>query len=324
MELITDDILNTSVQANFVVLPAVIGLLGIAFNFVIVAVFVKLGFSDTTNISLLSLALADIGVLLTMVGYSVIYNPVVLAVTPSGVMDAVGYAVMGTSHVMFCRIAGCLTAFITVERFICIAWPLHVKSIVTPGRTTFTVVAIYVFMVSCTVPTIIANQIGPRFDPQLNTTVVGLVLSANADQLENFTLVVDIIAQVTSFVLVTLSTLGLIRSLLKIAKWRRSTSTSSQAAANVSGRDKQLVKMIVLISTVFIVCSLPTVVGNLVMIFSKDFNIKGGNKNLFLFVCGFFFLLDSINSTVNIFIYIKMSTKFRDVLLSFVCVVKEK
>ncbi|CAL1538301.1 unnamed protein product [Lymnaea stagnalis] len=309
--MISDGFLAAFLGINLVVISTVLGLTGIVFNIINITVFASLGFSDTTNISLLGLAVADLGVLVTVIGYSVTYNPLTVQVTPFETIDAVNYVVLGTPHVLFCRIAGCLTAFITFERFMCVAFPLHVKSIVTPKRTTLVVLSIYIILVACTLPQFLANQIAPRFNPQSNVTVIGIVLSPNADQLENFTLTVDIVAQVASFVVVVASTLGLVRSLVTIAKWRSCTSSSSQSL-QVSGRDKQLVKMVLLISVVFICCSLPTVVGNLVMIFVKDFNTKGRNKNLFIFVCVIFFILDAINSTINIFIYLRMSSKFRE------------
>ncbi|CAL1538305.1 unnamed protein product [Lymnaea stagnalis] len=324
MDMISDELLATFMGTNLVVILTVLGFAGIVFNIINITVFVSLGFSDTTNISLLGLATADIGVLLPVIGYSVLYNPLTLQVTPFETIDAVNYVVLGSTHVLFCRIAGCLTAFITFERFMCVAFPLHVKAIVTHKRTILVVVGIYATLVASTLPQYLANQIAPRFNAQFNITVIGIVLSPSADQLENFTLTVDIVAQVASFVIVVASTLGLVRSLVSVAKWRSSTS-SSALSLKVSGRDKQLVKMVLLISVVFIACSLPTVVGNLVMVFVKDFNVKGSNKNLFIFVCVIFFILDAINSIINIFIYLRMSSKFREKFWSvFQCRSKDK
>ncbi|CAL1538302.1 unnamed protein product, partial [Lymnaea stagnalis] len=311
MAMISDELLVTFMGINLAVTSAILGFAGIVFNIINITVFVSLGFSDTTNISLLGLAVADIGVLFTEIGYSVTYNPLTLQVTPFETIDAVNYVVLGTTHVLFCRIAGCLTAFITFERFMCVAFPLHVKAIVTHKRTTFIVVSIYVTLVASTLPQYLANQMAPRFNPQLNVTVIGIVLSPNADQLEYLTLTVHIVTQVSSFVVVVASTLGLVRSLVSVAKWRSSTASSSQSL-QVTCRDKQLVKMVFLISVVFIACSLPTVVGNLVMVFVKDFNVKGRNKNLFIFFGVICFILDAINSSMNIFIYLRMSSKFKE------------
>ncbi|CAL1538304.1 unnamed protein product [Lymnaea stagnalis] len=324
MDMISDELLATFMGINLTVISSILGFAGVVFNSIIIVVFVSLGFSDTTNITLFGLALADIGVMLTEIGYSVTCNPLTLQFTPFETIEAVNYVVLGTPHVLFCRIAGCLTAFITFERFMCVAFPLHVKSIVTHKRTIWVVVGIYVSLVSLTLPQFLAYQIGPRFIWQSNLTVIGIVISPNIDQLEKFALVVPIVTQVASFVVVVASTLGLVRSLVSVAKWRSSTSSSAQSL-QVSGRDKQLVKVVFLISVVFICCSLPTIVGNLVMLFVKDFNVKGRKKNLFLFFGVICFILDAINSTINIFIYLRMSSKFREKFCSiFQCRSEDK
>ncbi|CAL1538317.1 unnamed protein product [Lymnaea stagnalis] len=316
MNAVSDEVLYVFMQVNDVVVSAIIGFLGIVFNLINIAVFVTLGLSDTTNISLLGLAVADIGVSLTMFGYGVVNNPLVLAAAPHvDIIDAVNYVVLGAPHVMFSRIAGCLTAFVTVERFLCISLPLHVKTIVTRRRISLAVGGVYVLMVVSTVPTFIANQIGPRFNSRLNLTTDGLVLSWNSDQLESVTLLVNIVVQMTSFCVVIVSTLGLIRSLVRMSQWR--SASSSTPDTKVSSRDKQLVKMVLTIAVVFIACSLPIVVGNLVMVFVKDFSVKGNTRNLFILVIALLFLMDSINSTVNIFMYLKMSSRFRETFLSF-------
>ncbi|CAL1538294.1 unnamed protein product [Lymnaea stagnalis] len=301
---------------NYVILSALISTPGVVFNIINIVVFIRLGVSDTINISLLGLALADIGVLLTLTGYSVMYNPLVLASVPQmDVIDAVNYVVLGTPHVLFSRIAGCLTAFIAVERCLCIAWPLRVKSLLTPWRTGTVVICIYIVLVSSTLSLFVANRIGPRFNQEFNLTAVGLIVASNVDLMENISLTICIIAQMTAFAVVTMSTLGLVRSLIRVAKWRKSTSVCARLN-HVSIRDKQLVKMIVILSTVFIVCALPTVVGNLVMIFLKDFNVKGTGKSLFICCFSVFFVLEAINSSANIFIYFKMSSKFKEMFLS--------
>ncbi|CAL1538313.1 unnamed protein product [Lymnaea stagnalis] len=312
---ISDALLYSFIFVVNVLLAFVVGFLGVVFNLINVVTFIKMGLSDNTNISLLSLAVADIGVSLTMIGYSVVYNPLILEATPIDLIRAVNYTIQGSCHILFSRIAGCLTAFITVERFLCIAFPLHVRAIVTPRRTSSVVVFIYAFLTVCTIPFYVANQIGQRYDQDSNRTTYGLVVAPNADHLEGFTLTVNSVAQMTSFALVVVSTLGLIRSLLKVSRWRSSASSCS-SHQEVRVRENQLVKMTLLIAAVFIACSLPTVVGNLAMLFLKDFNIKGRSKNIFVFMFVIFFMLDSINSTINMFIYIKMSSKFKVQLIS--------
>ncbi|CAL1538306.1 unnamed protein product, partial [Lymnaea stagnalis] len=306
--MMSDDALRL-IQFSLVVAAPAVALPGIALNIVNVIVFIRLGLSDTTNISLLGLAVADIGVLLTMVGFSVIYNPCM----PGDVryvefVRAFDYVVLGVTRVLFSRIAGCLMAFVTLERFLCISRPLHVKSIITPGRTSFIVVGVYVVMLTNTVPAFIADRIAPKFIPHLNATVLGLVFASDAEELENITLTLNVTAQVTSFFVVVVSTLSMIRSLGRGALWRKSTAVKIR---HVSVRDKQLVKMVIVVAMVFIVCFSPTIFVNSLMRIVSDFNIKGKERNLFIACCYLCYLMRSINSAVNTFVYLSMSTKFQ-------------
>ncbi|CAL1538298.1 unnamed protein product, partial [Lymnaea stagnalis] len=282
---------------------------GIFCNVINVIVFVRLGLTDATNISLLGLAVADIGVLLTMIGYCVIFSPLTIAAVPSrDIIDAVNYVVLGTPHLVFSRISGLLTGWINISRLVCVTWPLRVNTLFTRQRTSLAVLTAYTFMFASAVPTFIAHRIGMRFNPALNITVVGLLFIAETEELENITISVNVAAQMATFVVVTLSTLFLTRSLHKVAQWRGSVSRQTSKS---STRDKMLVKMVILISVVFIVCSLPTVVVNEVMPFLNEFNINGRERNAFILTCGIFFLLQSVNAAVNFFIYLAMSSKFK-------------
>ncbi|CAL1538310.1 unnamed protein product [Lymnaea stagnalis] len=182
-------------------------------------VFFRLGLSDSTNISLAGLALADIGVSLTMLCYGALNNPLVFRTASAlDAVDAVRYIVLGTSHILFSRIAGLLTAFISLERFLCVTWPLHIKSIVTTQRTIFVMLSVYVFMVASNIPTWLVNRIGQRLNQRLNVTTVGLISSPNAEVLDNVTITISVTVQMTSFAIVAVSTACMINSLRKVAE----------------------------------------------------------------------------------------------------------
>ncbi|CAL1538315.1 unnamed protein product [Lymnaea stagnalis] len=307
--MISDELLFIFIQVAGVCIAGLVGFLGVVSNVINIVIFVKIGFSDTTNLSLLALAVADVSVSLPMIGYSFINVPFVFSLLGESLRVAI-YAVLGSIQIVFCRISGLLTAFLALERFFCVAWPLRVKTLVTPKLTVWVIISITAIMTSSDVPYALANLIGPIYDPLLNETVYGTVFIPYSECFEAITVIIQVLAQMTSFVVVSVSTLGLIRSLRTISQWRKSTSSVS-LPAHVSRREKQLVKMVILISTVFIVCSLPTVVGNLAMVFVEDFNDRGPNRNMFILASSVFVILNSINSMINIFVYVNMSSRFR-------------
>ncbi|KAK3737435.1 hypothetical protein RRG08_059004 [Elysia crispata] len=117
----------------------VISLGGVIKNVINIAVFVKLGFNETSNISLLTLAICDL--LLTLWG-TICINPgftdAELPFLPTELAQLTG---AGLSVFIF-RCSAWVIAFISFERCLCILIPLKVKKWVTPKTTTAVMVAI--------------------------------------------------------------------------------------------------------------------------------------------------------------------------------------
>ncbi|KAH9525772.1 hypothetical protein Btru_002327 [Bulinus truncatus] len=300
--------------AIYGIVSGIVSALGVVFNSVNLYVFARMGFADTTNVTLCSLAAADLAILLMLLAFSVIYNTAfVQAVQTMQVVAALDYLPVGWPFVCFSRVSGCLTAYVALERFLCVAAPLRVKSILTPGRAAAVNASVYVVMIGSTLPVFVGFKLGPIHDEALNATLLGLIPSPDSHDLENFSLSFNVFVQLASFFLVVVFTAGLIRSFIKKTEWRNSTSSSGQSAS-ISTRDKKLVKMILLIAAIFIACSFPGVLGILAMLFVDDYNIAGRYKNLFIVTFALFFALGSVNSTVTIFVYFDMSSRLSSVV----------
>ncbi|GFR93947.1 LOW QUALITY PROTEIN: chemosensory receptor B [Elysia marginata] len=112
------------------------GLLGIVSNTANIIVYVKMGLSETANISLLALSTCDLIVSLCVLLASNCANPLLLATKrlPSGasikeityVASSVLYNCLG--------LGACVTAILSTERCLCVIFPLKVKSIVTASQ----------------------------------------------------------------------------------------------------------------------------------------------------------------------------------------------
>ncbi|BFZ03208.1 hypothetical protein BsWGS_06247 [Bradybaena similaris] len=88
---------------TYVSLCGIISLFGIGANIANIVVFMKQGFKDSINISLLGLAVADLGCLLTMFYSSFGYNPAFGSLgLPFDIQD-VTYVSGGYPHVYFNR-----------------------------------------------------------------------------------------------------------------------------------------------------------------------------------------------------------------------------
>ncbi|KAK3747510.1 hypothetical protein RRG08_009491 [Elysia crispata] len=157
-----------------------------------------------------------------------------------------------------------------------------------------------------------------RFVRKLSRTssTISLVYTHNGPELENISFSISVFAQLSSFVAVIICTVILVRKLAQSSRWRAQTGTKSDtaktgAAGSMSPKDKRLVKMITFLSVIFIACFLPSAVNLIVMICSAEYSIVGRYRNLFQVGWWFLNCLEAVNSSVNIFVYYKMSSRYR-------------
>nr|NP_001191513.1 chemosensory receptor A [Aplysia californica]ACL13286.1 chemosensory receptor A [Aplysia californica] len=311
------DILSDEVT-NSVVICGLLSLLGVLTNVINIVVFAKQGFQDSMNISLMGLAVSDLSSLVTMIWLSILcYKPLFyLSELPFDPRDIM-YLTGSTTHSVFVKIATLITAFITFERCLCIAVPLKVKTIITPGRTKTIIISIYLAISLLMIPFFLGNRLEWVFDFRTNATVLKATYKAKREILEAITFLAQgAFATTFSFVFVICCTIVLVVKLNSKTKWRKATAAKSDRATDGVGvKDQKVVKMVTFIAVIFIVCSVPPTLVFLYMVFDTDFRIDGVYRNLFLVVWSTTFLTETINSSVNIFVYLKMSSKYRAVFM---------
>ncbi|XP_012940078.1 platelet-activating factor receptor-like [Aplysia californica] len=310
---VSDELLNIFVVFFLVAAAGPICFFGTIFNAINAIVFFKQGFQDTVNITLFFLAISDLGTLVNIFGMSICYNPwFVQADLPIHYHD-LSYLTTGWLSLCFARISSWITAFVTFERCLCIALPLKVKTIITPRNTVIVILGIYVTMIVSVAPVYYAIGLGPKYFPQLNATKIGLVYISNGVSIENVSLSINAFSQLFSFFATITCTIILVHNLLLKSKWRQSSSSAVQQKS-FSKRDAKVVKMIVFISSVFIACYLPSAVNFIATVIFDEYGVLGRYQNMFVLTWVIFLCLVATNSTVNIFVYYNMSSKFREIL----------
>ena len=83
------------------------------------------------------------------------------------------------------------------------------------------------------------------------------------------------------------------------------------AAEHAVNRDRKLGRMIVLLSGIIFLCYIPSTVALLVQLIQPGFSMLGRYRNSFFATWSFVWVLDAFNSSVNIFVYYNMSSKYR-------------
>uniref|UniRef100_A0A2C9L5F3 G-protein coupled receptors family 1 profile domain-containing protein n=1 Tax=Biomphalaria glabrata TaxID=6526 RepID=A0A2C9L5F3_BIOGL len=292
------------------VVCASVAFFGIILNLLNVCLFVKMGFQETANISLLGLSISDLCGLLTLEWMFLCLNPLFIEAGLPLAQVEVEYITGGYPHVCFARITGVITAFVTFERCLCIARPLDVKSFLTPSRTVLIIAGIYICMIASVVPAFEVNQLQWKFYASENRTKLGIAYNARRDEVEGVVLVVNDSFGYIAFVMVSVLTAILISSLEANRKWRLK-SISTAHATTVTLRDKRMMRIVLVISTMFVTLSFPITV---VFIFTKaypQFGTWGKYSNLFYICSVCLTLLEICNSSFTFFVYYSMSAKFR-------------
>ncbi|KAH9507673.1 hypothetical protein Btru_053426 [Bulinus truncatus] len=292
------------------VITGLVTFLGVVFNIINAIVYVKMGRGDPVNITLLALSLAELGassVLLIMSFFTL----------PDLSMRylAVAYLISWI-HISFSRISSCLTAFVTLERYLCVALPLKVKTLITSGRTTAVVILIYIGMTASMVPPYFARKIEPTVMPDTNETIMMFVFrEAQSQGMEKISVMTNNIALLVAFAVVFVSTLMIVVNLHNQTKWRN-TALSTGKNDFTSTRDNRVVKMITLIAGIFILSYLPVVVSTAAMLCFPEYSVEGRYSQLFTLIWGFNFLLEGINAMASMLVYLKMSSKYKAVFWS--------
>lgn len=118
---------------------------------------------------------------------------------------------------------------------------------------------------------------------------------------------------VCTFIIVATCTAVLSSQLHKQAKWRLATVSNAQHD-KISNRNLNVAKMVVTISTLFIICFVPFPIIMVAIAFKPNLQLHAKFLNLTSILSGFMYTMESVNASANIFIYKHMSLKYRETL----------
>ncbi|CAG5135057.1 unnamed protein product [Candidula unifasciata] len=307
-QLISDNTTYILIIVFQVSFTGVLAVGGIITNTINIVVFFKTGLSDSVNISLFGLAVGDLCSLIFSFWESVCFNPLFHNIGAPVVFTEIEYITGCWPHVCFVRVTSYITAFVTFERCLCIALPLKVKSIVTAGRTKGIIIVIFLIVMITSIPEYYVSRLVYKFYPEKNRTLLGIYFIEDRARFEKVTLILNnVVLQCLAFIAVLVCTVILIVQLNRKAKWRKH---AAKVEKSTLGKDKKVIKMISFVSVVFIVSNLPSCLVFVSMTSFPQLHPTGVNRNMFYVVWSVVYVMESINSMVNIFIYINMSSKY--------------
>lgn len=228
---------------------------GIITNVINIIIFLCQGAKDSINVSLLALAISDLGSLIFLLLLNLCFTPPILVLDlpfyPNQIMWHFGWL-----HIIFARITTGITAWIMFERCLCIIVPLKIKIWMTPQRTRLYITLLHVFMFGHVIPIFYTSRYAWKFDLARNKSVLGITFLENRNEIEESVFILNNAIPTFFFMCVIVCTFLLVRQLRKKSRWRQQTAHLTREKA-VPHRDTKVFKMVILISAVFIFCFTP-------------------------------------------------------------------
>ncbi|KAK6979444.1 Endothelin-converting enzyme 2 [Biomphalaria glabrata] len=315
---VSDNIRELFEVVNMSVLTCVISMLGIVSNIINIVVFYKQGMKSTVNISFMALSITDLINVLLMVWVSISSFPALnssfdIVINPK----EVNYLTGGFSHGCLARIIAWITVYMTAERCLCIAMPLKVKRFLTPRRTLLVMITIYLHIVGPMTLEYMYFNLGWKFSPQFNKSVVGLVVSVDNNQLDEVSFILMSVLMMSPFTLVIFLTITLIVQLRKMSRWRTLSISKENQFNRLSLKDRMAIRTVLVIASVLILTFTPGLILCAMCFMVPGFGINGRLRNLFIVVSSIVYVFEATNASINMVLYYKMHSSYRQTLQTY-------
>ena len=322
--------LETGILGNKVVcgvLMPPLAFCGLLSNAVNMLVFWKQGLRHRISLLLFCLACADFVLLshLTMYSFDFLFT---LLVGPFQVIGPV-HEIMANLHTNvlygFVYVSGFISTMIALERYICISQPFIAKKFLK------TKVAGVIVIVSATVLVGVHSVASSKYKvrcgyySEASTPLRGY--SPSQFYLDNRFLV-DVLNGVVFglslpiFFLLTTTVTTVITAvkLRSAATWRRGQTSAAEA----DSKEVAVTRMLIAVSCVFIVCTVPSLLLKVTPFLLPRFTVEGNNQNFVLLALCLVHFFPAINSSFNFVFYFKMGSRFRLELKSLFCPPRRK
>ncbi|XP_005107880.1 uncharacterized protein LOC101852505 [Aplysia californica] len=157
------------------------------------------------------------------------------------------------------------------------------------------------------------TDLAPIFDPVKNKTLIGIIYNDNEDAIKPVVMIAGFIVTAGSYLCVSVFSALLIYALIqRRRKWKCSKNMStSKGNTPTQNKDIQVAKMILLVAAVFLIGFIPLGAVFLVMELVPGFYIGKAYENENIVCVSVLQIVQGINSSINILLYIKMSSKYR-------------
>lgn len=294
--------------AGLIPLLAVFGALG---NILSLVVLVHHRMRSTTNLCLAALAVSDLLLLLHSFTFSAFQIYGLRNPEEAQRLRVITYPVLGAYGSIVCaRITTWLTTVLAVERCIAVYFPMQAKAINSRKGTLLAIVMIYIITAVAFLPSALQYRVLYQQGPA-NTTVPKLGFSTLGQKKEvmvPYSNAVNVMFRFVPLVVLIVVNALIIAAIRRTGVLRRNMSWNRGQV--VSQEQNRITIMLLTVSGVFLVCTLPGALNTIVSRSMQEYSRLGRDSNLYFTISSVTYFLETLNSSVNFIIYMVFSTKF--------------
>ena len=225
-----------------------------------------------------------------------------------------------------------ITVYLAVTRCLCVVQPLRFRNSVTVKKTVTFVVIVFTLSLVSRLPNLVHVRIVMMFDRRFNSSRPTLRLLPGREIIKDATwLSVDISSCVGAQIILVICIGIMLKGLRTASEFRSKASTNefrskiatatetiskSEEEKNRKSKTKEnrIAKQMVFVSTIFVACNTPKLISYLTTNIEPEFDLGGRYQYLYQYSVTLFTVFDTLNSSVNMFIYYSYNSKFRKTL----------
>ncbi|XP_025099172.1 uncharacterized protein LOC112566957 [Pomacea canaliculata] len=297
----------------------IISLVGIPSNIVSCVVFWRQGLRDRVNLCLFTLSIVDFSVFLCIFitpTAHVLISSFDQLLGEEFLMTSMAYT-LGVTYGLR-AMSDVISMILAVDRCLCVLLPLHVTHLIRTRTMAAIMATSFVLLQLCyssltlkvTVTKIYVNST-ESFEWKLVQTDIGLKYANILDTM--FNTVLSISLPIINFVVVSTATA------ITVVKLRSATRRREKMSSTSSGsRDRQAgaTKMLVLVSSLYIVSMAPYVAAIITRLAVHEFSPYNRSYALYSAVIAIADQVSVTNDAINVFVYFAYSSRFRQELLT--------
>ncbi|KAK6976853.1 peptide receptor GPCR [Biomphalaria glabrata] len=287
--------------------------IGVITNTLNIVVFYQQGFKEGSTISMTAISawnlLKSICGIVVKLYYPIGFANQVLSVNWYNItIPYIDYTSIYAGYVTFA-----LAAFLSLERLLCVWKPFTAKSLLTPLITLLSVITISIFTFGAYIVVYFIYTIKFEFSQTLNTSVAKFTLSQFYFEKSGIVMVyyqsIGILIPTISFIVMCICSALTVVLLRKSSSHLHQDHTSNKTA---SKREKQVSRTLLTIVSIYIINLFPRFIFYIAQLAEPEFYNLRKYSNLFVMVALLLFVIDFCNSSSHFFIFLKMSSSFRD------------